>query len=61
MPKRKGETDQDWMERVRAARCYLNSRNGSEASALAGFMAIFHPDYPEDKVRQMVQEKRKEG
>jgi hypothetical protein len=33
------------MDRVRAARAILHSRSGTEALALEGFMAIFHPDF----------------
>lgn len=46
------------MERVRAARAIINGRRGSEALALEGFMAIFHPEFPAAKMRDMVREVR---
>jgi hypothetical protein len=46
------------IERVRAARAILNGRSGSEAMALYAFMAIFHPDYPPQKVTRMVNDVR---
>lgn len=47
------------MERVRAARAIINGRGGnSEAFALQGFMAIFHPDFDADRTRQMVNDVR---
>lgn len=49
------------LERVRAARAILHSRAGTEALALQGFMAIFHPDYPEEKVREIVRDVRERG
>lgn len=47
------------MERVKAARAILHSRQGSEALALHAFMAIFHPKFPADKTRDMVRDVRK--
>ncbi len=46
------------MERVRAARAMLHSHAGGEAMALHAFMAIFHPDFPADKTREMVRDVR---
>ena len=49
------------LDRVRAARAIIDAQqNGrqSESLALAGFMAIFHPDFPEDKVRDMCRDLR---
>lgn len=44
------------IERVRAARAIIHSRSGSEAMALRGFMAIFHPKTPEHVVSDMVRD-----
>jgi hypothetical protein len=44
------------MERVRAARAMLDTRAGTEATKLHAFMAIFHPTYPEEKVRELVRD-----
>lgn len=60
MPRRRSETNQQWMDRIRAARCILNQtrigdRPGNE---LAAFMDLFHPDYPEDKKRELLIEAR---
>lgn len=42
------------MDRVRAARAIIDSRrSNAEPLALAGFMAIFHPEVPQDKVREL--------
>ena len=44
------------MARVRAARAIIESARGQRQAdnlALRGFMAIFHPDYPEDKLREL--------
>lgn len=46
------------MERVRAARAMLHSIRGSEGMGLRAFMAIFHPDYPEDKMRELERDVR---
>jgi hypothetical protein len=46
------------MERVRAARAILNGRQGSEALAFQGFMAIFHPEVSADAVRDAAREIR---
>lgn len=47
------------MERVRAARALINGRHGdSEALALEGFLAIFHPEMKADKVRELVSDVR---
>lgn len=45
------------MQRVRAARAILQSnRNFSQATEVRAFMAIFHPEYPEEKLRDLVRE-----
>jgi hypothetical protein len=46
------------MERARAARAIISANRGSGAESLAftGFMAIFHPDYDPDKVRDLARE-----
>lgn len=46
------------LERVRAARAMLHSSHGSEAMALHAFMGIFHPEFPQDKVREMARAAR---
>jgi len=46
------------LERVRAARAIIHSRRDSEAMALTAFMEIFHPDYSEDKKRELVADVR---
>jgi hypothetical protein len=72
MPRMKGETNEQWMQRLRdfrsdrdrmmhhtrAAVTYVNAR-GDEGLKLAGFMHLFHPEVPEAKVREMVLERRR--
>ncbi len=45
------------MQRVRAARCYINqavhSQERAEDLELEAFMSIFHPEVSPDKVREM--------
>lgn len=48
------------MERVRAARAIIQARN-SETLALEGFMAIFHPEVPITKVKELVSDLRDQG
>lgn len=48
------------MERVRAARDLINGR-GSEVLALQGFMAIFHPEVPRQRVMEMVYDLKEQG
>lgn len=55
MPRRVGETNQQWMERLqrcrademmertRAAVCLVNAQS-SERLKMAGFLALFHPE-----------------
>lgn len=52
--------DPQIMDRTRAAVGYINtSRLGrDDPAALAAFMSIFHPEYSEEKVREMVHDKR---
>ena len=45
------------MERARAARAILSS----EVSALHAFMAIFHPDISQDKVRELAADLKEQG
>ncbi len=73
MPRMKGETNEQWMQRLRDFRrdrdammlntratvCYVNSTRGDEGLKLAGFMHLFHPEVPAEKVRQMVFEQRR--
>lgn len=44
------------LERVRAARAIIDAHRGpaAERLALRGFMAIFHPNYPEAKLRELL-------
>lgn len=60
MPKRKDETEQQWLDRVRAARVILNQTliGDKPANELAAFMSLFHPDFPEEKTRAMIIEAR---
>lgn len=57
MPRKHGESNQQWMERLRryradgmmdrtrAAVCFVNSGGyGSEATKMNAFLALFHPD-----------------
>lgn len=46
------------IERVQAARAILHSTIGNEGLALLAFMAIFHPEYPDGKVRELVRDVR---
>lgn len=49
-------TRENLFEQVAAAQCYISTcRNQAKADELSmhAFMAIFHPDYPADKVREM--------
>lgn len=51
------------IERVKAARTFINNAVGNQDRAedleLHAFMAIFHPEYPVEKVRRMVRDRRK--
>lgn len=58
MPKLKGETNEQWMERIRAARFYTNNQNDPKLDFVA-FMALFHPEYSDEKVRDMSRNLRK--
>jgi hypothetical protein len=51
--KRSRETDAQFMERVRAYRLYTNIRQDAGLE-LAAFMELFHPNYPQEKVIEMV-------
>lgn len=50
------------MERVQAARCYINrgvhSRERAEDLELHAFMAIFHPEVSPEKVRKMARDRK---
>lgn len=72
MPQRRGETEQQWMDRIRRERdmmplrarsavAYLNTtRDGGDGpTALVAFMEIFHPEYPQDKVLAMASDIRR--
>ena len=54
---RKGERPEEFMERVRAGACFANTSN-SGATQLSVFMALFHPNHPEDSTRQIVSDVR---
>lgn len=43
----------DLMRRTRAAVGYVNSRGG-EQSKLAAFLALFHPDMPDEERRKLL-------
>lgn len=72
MPRLKGETNQQWMQRIRdfradresmmhntrAALCYVNAKNNDDGLKLAAFMHLFHPEVDDDRVRTMVIEQR---
>ena len=76
MPRRRGETNQQWMDRlraarevmndpnymtrVRAARDYTNRATNDAGTELVAFMALFHPDFDKDKVREMANDIRAE-
>lgn len=75
MPRLKGETNDQWMQRLRDFRkdregmmqqtratvCYVNAKGNDDGLKLAGFMHLFHPEVPQEKVRQMVMEQRHKG
>jgi hypothetical protein len=42
------------LARVRAARAIIESRDGSEAMALRGFLTILHPEISEERRERMV-------
>lgn len=44
MSRRRDETDQQWMVRVRAARAYCNIANQNPGLEYAAFMDLFHPE-----------------
>jgi hypothetical protein len=50
------------MERVKAARTYINGRGGPQEKIedleLHAFMSIFHPEVPADTVREMSRERK---
>lgn len=56
-PKKQKTTGPSQMERVKAARCYIdNSRAPQERiedMELHAFMSIFHPEVPAQTVREM--------
>jgi hypothetical protein len=47
----------DLMQRTRAARCFTNATN-DDGTELGAFMALFHPEFPEDKTRELVNDAR---
>lgn len=54
---KKGETPEQFRERVRAHVCLANTSN-DESFHLAAFMAVFHPNHPEDSTRKMLHDVR---
>jgi len=55
MPRKRKETDAQWLARVRAARAVVDSTLYSPDLELRAFMALFHPEYPETKVRKLLE------
>jgi hypothetical protein len=52
---KKQEHRVDQMDRARAARCFVDSvGNNGKHFALIAFMDIFHPNYPKDKLRELL-------
>lgn len=47
----------DLMERTRAAVAYVNTSN-DPGTDITAFMALFHPEVPQDQVRKMAQDAR---
>ena len=71
MPQMRGETEQQWvarlrryretqMDRTRAAVCFLNSGSGHNGSGskMAAFLDIFHPELSEEKTRELINDAR---
>lgn len=52
--------DNDLMQRTRAAVTYCNTSSDPGVD-LTAFMALFHPEVPQDEVRRMAQAVREEG
>lgn len=53
-PKRLTAFEQRIMERTRANVRFLDSMNAPDDMKLSCFMAIFHPNFPADKTREMI-------
>jgi len=54
------ERGPDIMDRARAARAFVDaSGNDGDAMAMQSFMGIFHPEVPYPKVREMVEDVRR--
>jgi len=49
------------MDRTRDAVGYCNSAGADEGTDLAAFMAIFHPNFDQNKTRELVFEARENG
>ena len=50
------------MERVKAARCLISgvhSQERIEDMELHAFMAIFHPEFPSEEVREMARDRKR--
>jgi hypothetical protein len=47
------------MERTRATVALVNSKHDPQDLELQGFMELFHPDVPKDKVREMVLDRKR--
>ncbi len=54
------QTRENLMDRTRAAVCFVNTGT-SEATKLNAFLAIFHPDMPDDQRRELINSKRNPG
>lgn len=52
----KDRAEPDPVGRLRAARCLIDSLPGKrgESAAMSAFLAILHPNYPEEKARQLI-------
>lgn len=51
--------DDQLMNRVDAARGWINGKQGGEGVELFAFLSIFHPEIGDDTKREVVREKRK--
>lgn len=64
MPRQRGETDVQWMERVKQVRMFINrttNMGNQEENELRGFMALFFPNIPAEEVDKLVRESKKEA
>jgi hypothetical protein len=74
MPRRRGETDEQWMERLRDHReretmmartrgavCFLNATNAGRHSGttMAAFLDIFHPEFSDEQTLRLCMDAQK--